>query len=169
MKRINQQTPKRRRRRHFPLKQRTENTMLNACCGGIRPGHEDTKEGGVSGLHDMSTIELPVGHVKIDPEGSLFPFFACDSNISLARAMIDDLVLSLCRLNANKPRNSLLTYKYYFSSSSSFFQTRGRWKRTTHPNTCTKCATRKLDICKRSRSRRTTRCRRRSRGRRSIS
>ena len=145
--------------------------MLNACCGGIRPGHEDTKEegGGVSGLHDMSTIELPVGHVKIDPEGSLFPFFVYDSNISLSRARDDDLVLSLCRLNANKPRNSLLTYKYYFSSSSSFFQTRGRWKRTTHPNTCTKCATRKLDICKRSRSRRTTRCRRRSRGRRSIS
>ena len=45
--------------------------MLNACCGGIRPGHEDTKEGGVSGLHDMSTIELPVGHVKIDPEVAL--------------------------------------------------------------------------------------------------
>lgn len=62
--------------------------MLNACCGGIRPGHEDTKEGGVSGLHDMSTIELPVGHVKIDPEGSLFPFFVYDSNISLARAMM---------------------------------------------------------------------------------
>lgn len=36
----------------------------------------------------MSTIELPVGHVKIDPEGSLFPFFVCDSNISLARAMM---------------------------------------------------------------------------------
>lgn len=61
--------------------------MLNACCGGIRPGH-DTKEGGVLGLHDMSTIELPVGHVKIDPEGSLFAFFVYDSNISLARAMM---------------------------------------------------------------------------------
>ena len=93
--------------------------MLNACCGGIRPGHEDTKEegGGVSGLHDMSTIELPVGHVKIDPEGSLFPFFVYDSNISLSRARDDDLVLSLCRLNANETRNLLLTYKYYFSPS----------------------------------------------------
>lgn len=39
-------------------------------------------------MHDMSTIELPVGHVKIDPEGSLFAFFVYDSNISLARAMM---------------------------------------------------------------------------------
>jgi len=71
--------------------------MLNACCGGIRPGH-DTKEGGVLGLHDMSTIELPVGHVKIDPEG-LFPFFFYDSNISLSLSLLreDDLVLlGLC-------------------------------------------------------------------------
>ena len=70
--------------------------MLNACCGGIRPGHEDTKEeGGVSGLHDMSTIELPVGHVKIDPEGSLFAFFRLRFK-HLSRARDDDLVLSLC-------------------------------------------------------------------------
>ena len=46
----------------------------------------------------MSTIELPVGHVKIDPEG-LFPFFFYDSNISLSLSLLreDDLVLlGLC-------------------------------------------------------------------------
>jgi hypothetical protein len=45
--------------------------MLNACCGGARPGHDNNK----GGLHDMNTLELPSGHLKIDPEGALFFFF----------------------------------------------------------------------------------------------
>jgi len=44
--------------------------MLEACCGGARPGHERRGEDdGGGGLRTMHLIDLPNGHLKIDPDG----------------------------------------------------------------------------------------------------
>ena len=43
--------------------------MLEACCGGARPGHERRGEDDGGGLRTMHLIDLPNGHLKIDPDG----------------------------------------------------------------------------------------------------
>ena len=53
-----------------PTKTRVVKVMLEACCGGARPGHERRGEDdGGGGLRTMHLIDLPNGHLKIDPDG----------------------------------------------------------------------------------------------------
>ena len=51
-----------------PKKTRVK-VMLEACCGGARPGHERRGEDDGGGLRTMHLIDLPNGHLKIDPDG----------------------------------------------------------------------------------------------------
>jgi len=115
--------------------------MLNACCGGARPGHEK------GGLHDMNTLELPSGHLKIDPEGALFSssvlhFFETSSTLFCSPPYTHFLLLL-----SHRRRKT---------------QTRGRWRRITLHHTCIKCATKRPGTCKRFLSRKTIPCRKRS-------
>ena len=52
-----------------PTKTRVVKVMLEACCGGARPGHERRGEDDGGGLRTMHLIDLPNGHLKIDPDG----------------------------------------------------------------------------------------------------